>query len=215
MPRAPRIDIPGLVYHVTNRGTNRQAIYLSDKDRQDFLRLLLITRDEFPFVLHSYCLMTNHFHLLIQTIEHSISKTMQYLTGMYGSLFNRRHGHSGRLLQGRFHSIPVQEDTYFTVASRYIHLNPVRAGIVSNPGDYPWSNYGKLIRGEPDRIADPSFLLGYFGKETAIQRQRYQDFVESLISKPEVISERVLYRMGAWGNLKEIIKRNALAQTQR
>ncbi len=120
MPRAPRIDVPGLVYHVTNRGANKQDLFLSPQDYVDFLRIIAQTCDEFPFMLHAYCLMTNHFHLLLQTIDDSLSQTIQYLTGLYGQLFNRRYGRSGRLHQGRFHSIPVQEDSYFTVAARCI-----------------------------------------------------------------------------------------------
>lgn len=215
MPRLPRIDIPGLIYHVTNRGTNRQAIFHSDRDRQDFLRLLLTTQSEFPFTLHAYCLMTNHFHLLIQTINHSLSRTIQYWTGLYGSLFNRRHNRSGRMVQGRFHSIPVQEDSYFTVAARYIHLNPVRAGMVIRPEDYAWSNYGKLIRGEADPHVDTSFLMGYFGKQTQTQRQRYQEFVESELSRKELITQQALYRMRAWGNVGIITRRFGVAQQVR
>lgn len=206
MPRPPRIDIPGLIYHVTNRGTNRQRIFFSDQDRQDFCRRLIWTQEEHPFLLHAYCLMDNHFHLLIQTINKSLSRTIQYLTAIYGQLFNRRHARSGRVLQGRFHSIPVQEDAYFTVAARYIHLNPVRAGMVSKPEDYPWSNYGKLIRGEPDRLSDPSFLLGYFGKDADRQRMGYRGFVESVMGKSEPITQRELYKMRAWGDIKTILR---------
>jgi len=212
MPRSPRIDFPGLIYHVTNRGTNRQAIFLSDQDRQDFLRLALITRNEFPFILHAYCLMTNHFHLLIQTIEDSLSRTMQYMTGLYGQRFNRRYGRSGRLHQDRFHSIPVQDDAYFTVAARYIDLNAVRAGMALRPEEYPWCSYGRLVRGESDPLVDPSFLLGYFGKEPTGQRRRYQEFVESMMGKVEPITERALNRMTAWGNLSVITSRSAMAQ---
>jgi REP element-mobilizing transposase RayT len=212
MPRAPRIDVPGLVYHVTNRGTNKQALFLSDRDRLDFLRFIAQTRDEFPFTLHAYCLMTNHFHLLLQTIDHSLSRTIQYLTGLYGQLFNRRHGRSGRLHQGRFHSIPVQEDNYFTVAARYIHLNPVKAGMVAKPEDYRWSSYGAIVRGEADPVADPSFLLGYFGNDLSKQRWLYKNFVDSMIDKPEPITTRALYRMIAWGDPRFIKQRLAMAQ---
>jgi REP element-mobilizing transposase RayT len=212
MPRAPRIDVPGLIYHVTTRGTNQQPIFLSDRDRRDFLNLLSVTCSKFPFTLHAYCLMNNHFHLLIQTIQHSLSRTIQYVTSLYGQLFNNRYDRSGRVHQGRFHSIPVQENSYFLAAARYIHLNPVKAGLVTKPEDYPWSNYGGLLRRELDPLADSSFLLGYFGNDFEESRIRYQQFVESGINTPGTVTDRVLYRMRSWGNLNVILRRTSFAQ---
>ena len=199
MPRAARIDIPGLVYHITSRGVKRLPIFQDDADRQQFLRLLSRTRHEYPFQLHAYCLMTNHFHLLLQTVDHSLSKTMQYFKTAYAKWFNRQMGHVGHAFQGRFHSIPVQEDAYFTTVARYIHLNPVKAGLVKRPEDYPWSNYGRLLRAEADPLVDPSMLLGYFGMDISKQREKYRLFVEENIQKPEAVTERVLYRMRYWG----------------
>lgn len=199
MPRTPRIDIPDLVYHITSRGVKRLPIFHDDEDRQRFLRFLLQTQNEFPFRLHAYCLMTNHFHFLLQTIEGSLSTTMQYFNKLYAVWFNRKHDHGGHVFQSRFHSIPVEEDAYFTTVARYIHLNPVRAGIVLRPEGYAWSNYGRLMRGEPDPLVDPSFLFGYFGQDTALQRVKYRQFVEEMIHKQERITEKVLYRMRSWG----------------
>lgn len=184
---------------MTSRGVKRLPIFRDDNDRQRFLRLLSQTRHELPFRLHAYCLMTNHYHLLLQTIDHSLSKTMQYFKTIYAKWFNLQVGHVGHVFQGRFHSIPVQEDAYFTTVARYIHLNPVKAGIVKRPEDYPWSNYGRLIRGETDSITEPTVLLGYFGQDTNQQRARYRLFVEDNLTKPEAITERVLWRMRYWG----------------
>ena len=200
MPRAPRIDIPGLIYHVTARGVKKLPIFHDDEDRQRFLRLLSQTRLEFPFRLHAYCLMTNHYHLLLQTLENSLSKTMQYFKTLFAHSFNRKYGQVGHVFQGRFHSIPVQEDAYFTTVARYIHLNPVRAGIVKRPEDFPWSNYGRLIRGQIDPLVEPEFLLEYFGPEAARRRENYQRFVEEAIKKPEPVTEDILYRMRFWGS---------------
>src|ERR1700687_4914865 len=200
MPRAPRIDIPGLAYHITARGVKKLPIFHEEEDYQRFLRFLSQTRHEFPFQLHAYCLMTNHFHLLLQTVSCSLSQTMQYFNRIFAAWFNRKHGHVGHVFQGRFHSIPVQTDAYFTTVSRYIHLNPVRAGMVQRPEDYAWGNYRRLLLGEPDPLVDPRFLLGYFGQETTKQRENYRLFVEDMIGKHERVTDKVLARMRFWGS---------------
>src|ERR1700730_10475081 len=110
MPRAPRIDIPGTVYHITSRGVKQLPIFHAEEDRQQFLRYLKLTQQEFPFRLHAYCLMTNHYHLLLQTLEQSLSKTMQVFKTFFAKWHNRQYGHIGHVFQGRFHSIPVEED---------------------------------------------------------------------------------------------------------
>jgi REP element-mobilizing transposase RayT len=195
-----------LVYHVTNRGVRRLPIFLDDSDRQQFLRLLRRTQDRFPFRLHAYCLMTTHYHLLLQTIDVSLSTTMHYFKTLFAGWFNRQYGHAGHVFQGRFHSLPVEEDAYFTTVSRYIHLNPVRAGMAQRPEDYPWSNYGRLIRGEADPLVDPRFLLGYFlGEDRGRQREKYRRFVEAGLEKPETVTEHALQRMRSWGRLPEPI----------
>ena len=199
MPRAPRIDIPGLVYHLTARGVKRLPIFGDDQDRQEFLRLLRWTRDQFPFTLHAYCLMTNHYHLLLQTGNVALADLMQSFKTAYAKHFNRRHHHVGHVFQGRYHSIPVQEDAYFTTVARYIHLNPVKAGIVTAPQDFPWSDYPRLIKGEGDPLVESQFLLGYFGRDIALQREKYRLFVEDGISKQEPVTEKALYRMRFWG----------------
>jgi putative transposase len=199
MPRAPRIDIPGLVYHVTSRGNRQSDLFHDEEDRGRFLRFLSQARDEFPFQLHAYCLMTNHYHLLLQTIEDSLANTMQYFKSHYAIWFNRKYKHTGHLHQGRYHSIPVETDAYFTTVARYIHLNPVRAGMVARPEDYRWSNYERLIHGKADPLVDSRFLLDYFGRDVAIQRQKYRLFVEDGMKRREPITERVLQRMRFWG----------------
>jgi putative transposase len=199
MPRAARIDIPGLIYHVTNRGVKQLPIFHYDRDRQQFLRFLSRTCLKFPFRLHAYCLMTNHYHLLLQTLEGSLSQTMHYFNSLFAGWFNDRYKEVGHIFQGRFHSIPVEEDAYFKVVSRYIHLNPVRAGMVKRPEDYPWSNYSRLIRGEPDGLVDPQFLLDYFMGDPSARREKYKRFVEEGMIQPEPITESALRRMRFWG----------------
>ena len=215
MPRAPRIDIPGLIYHVTNRGVKRLPIFYDDDDRQQFLSHLSATLQKFPLRLHVYCLMTNHYHLLLQTLEGSLSKALHYFNTLFAGWFNRRHDHAGHVFQGRYHSIPVEEDSYFKVVSRYIHLNPVRAQIVHRPEEYAWSNYGRLIRGEPDSLADTRFLLDYFIGGPAEKRQKYKMFVEDLLGKPEPITEQVLQRMRFWGKPPTAYQQKIIALSQK
>ena len=211
MPRAPRIDFPSLVYHITSRGVKRLPIYHDDEDRHRFLRLLSVTRHKFPFKLHAYCLMTNHYHLLFQALECSLSKTMQYFNSLFATWLNRKHGHVGHVFQGRFHSITVETDAYFTTVARYIHLNPVRAGIVERPEEYIWSNFGRLIRGEPDPLVEPGVLLDFFGRDAESQREKYRRFVEEAIGKNEPVTERILQRMRHWGKPPNQL-RDALSQ---
>jgi putative transposase len=202
MPRPLRIAEPGIIYHLTNRGVKRLPIFHADEDRLDFLRLLNITNERYPFVLHAYCLMNNHYHLLLQPLRHSLSLIMQYFNSRYARRFNRRQGQSGHVFQARFHSLPVQTDAYLTVVSRYIHLNPYRAGMVTRPQDFVWSNYAAMIGGKADRWADPSFVLGYFGKDVAQQRAGYQRFVEDGMTRPEPIDHQVLLKMASWGTIR-------------
>jgi putative transposase len=199
--RPLRIAEPGVIYHLTNRGVKRMAIFHDDQDRLDFFRLLNVTRERYPFILHAYCLMSNHYHLLLQPLKHSLSRIMQYVNSRYARRFNRRQGHSGHAFQSRFHSLPVQTDAYLTTVSRYIHLNPYRAGMVDKAEHHRWSNYHALITGQSDPWCDPSFVLGYFGKEVGQQREAYRRFVEDGMTRAEPITQRVLLRMTSWGKL--------------
>jgi putative transposase len=177
MPRPPRLDIPGLTYHLTNRGVKRLPVFHDDEDRQRFLRLLLITREHLPFVVQDYSLMTNHFHLLIKTLETSLSEIMQYFTSRYAYWFNRKYGHVGHAFQSRFHSIPVQTDAYLAEVSAYIDLNAPRAGMVMRPEDYAWGGYRSIMTGAVDPIVNASELLGLFSDNRDRARVLYQQFV--------------------------------------
>ncbi len=200
MPRAPRQFIENGIYHVMSRGVKQSRIFRYDEDRLDFLRLVRLTQNDHPFILHDYSLMDNHYHLLLQPTIGSLSKIMQSINSVYSNRFNQRHGTTGHVLQGRFQSIPVETDAYLTTVSRYIQLNAYRAGIVSRPEDYRWSNYQATILGIADPIADPHFVLGYFGTNPARQREAYRRYVEEAMTQPEPVSEKVLGRMRSWGN---------------
>ncbi|HEX9779639.1 MAG TPA: transposase [bacterium] len=180
MPYPPRVCFDGAVYHVTTRGNNRHAIFIDEQDFRQALLILLRYKQRFHFILHAYALMPNHLHLLIQPSAGStISKIMQCMMITYTKHFNRRHERVGHVMQGRFHSRLIQDDTYLLVASRYIHLNPVRAGLVSTPGAYPWSSYPayELRAHNPLDLVDTELVLGIISPQRKRQRRAYRDFV--------------------------------------
>jgi len=148
MARPLRIQFAGALYHVISRGNERRAIVRDDADRHRRLGWLRRTVETYGWRLHAFVLMTNHEHLFVATPEPNLSAGMQYLGGSYTSYFNRRHRRSGHLFQGRFKGHLIEEEGYFLEVSRYIHLNPVRAGMVTRPQDYPWSSYCGLAYGK-------------------------------------------------------------------
>jgi len=178
MARPLRIEYPGGVYHVTSRGNARQAIFADDPDRGAFLELLGRVIERFNWLCHAYCLMGNHYHLLIETPEGNLSSGMRELNGRYTQTYNRRHGRVGHLLQGRYKAIVVDRDSYLLELCRYIVLNPVRTGVVKGPQAYRWSSYGATCGG----VAAPKWLhtdwlLQQFAKTRASAVRRYVAFV--------------------------------------
>ena len=141
MSRPLRIEFAGGLYHVTSRGDRREAIFLSDPDRLVFLALLEEVVLTYNWVVHAYCLMDNHYHLLIETPDANLSKGMRQLNGIYTQRFNRLHGRVGHVFQGRYKAVIIQKDEYLLEVARYIVLNPVRAQMLYNPADWPWSSY--------------------------------------------------------------------------
>ena len=127
MARPLRIEFPSALYHVTSRGDRREPIFEDDEDRRKFLRVLAETVDRFNWICHAYCLMTNHYHLVVETPEANLSKGMRQLNGVYTQASNRRHRRTGHLFQGRFKAILVDKDSYLLELTRYVVLNPVRA----------------------------------------------------------------------------------------
>ncbi|MFB6358685.1 MAG: transposase [Thiohalorhabdaceae bacterium] len=141
MARPLRIEYPGALYHVTARGDGRDWIYLDEEDRQAFLDLLGEVVGTFNWAVHAYCLMGNHYHLLVETPDANLGRGMRQLNGVYTQRFNRRHGRVGHVFQGRYKAILVEKDAYLLELARYIVLNPVRAGLIEEPGEWPWSSY--------------------------------------------------------------------------
>ncbi len=178
MSRPLRIEFPGALYHVTSRGNVRATIFLDDLDRSEFLSILADIVERSNWICHAYCLMGNHYHLLVETPEGNLSAGMRQLNGIYTQKLNRRHGRVGHVFQGRFKSILVEKDSYLLELCRYIVLNPVRAGIVEHPQDYAWSSF-KFSAGHSNA---PAFLftdwvLAQFGKNRQEAQKSYRDFV--------------------------------------
>ncbi|MCJ7778062.1 MAG: transposase [Sedimentisphaerales bacterium] len=140
MTRPLRIEYPGAFYHVINRGHRQETIVMDERDKERFLSCLERMARQFSVLVHSYCLMTNHYHLILETPEGNLSRALQWLNVSYATYYNRRHHYVGHLFQGRFKAVLVDAGEYLEALSRYIHLNPVRAGIESYAWDYTWSS---------------------------------------------------------------------------
>lgn len=184
MARPLRITYPGAFYHVTARGNEQKAVFKSKSDRIKFLGYLESASVRYNAEIHAYCLMVNHYHLLLETPSGNLPQIMRHINGAYTTYFNTKRARSGHLFQGRYRGILVEKDAYAKELSRYIHLNPVRADMVEKPEDYPWCSYsaymGKIKA--PDWLCR-GFILAFFGKKTATAQRRYRDFVETLLGR--------------------------------
>jgi REP element-mobilizing transposase RayT len=178
MSRPLRLQFPGAVYHVTSRGNARQDIFADDTDRRRFLDLLGREIEQHRWRCHAYCLMDNHYHLLVETPEANLSRGMGRLNMAYAQGFNRCHERVGHLFQGRFHAIVVEKDSHLLELCRYLVLNPVRAGTTATPEDWSWSSYRATAsgRGGPDWLTT-GWVLQHFGKADASARRAYRRFV--------------------------------------
>lgn len=179
MTRSLRIEYPGAVYHVTAHGTGRQNIFLNDSDRTRFLDRLLMTVNRHNWLCHAYCLMSNHYHLLLETSDGNLSAGMKLLNSAYAQYFNHSHDRTGHLFQGRFKAIVVEKESYLLELCRYIVLNPVRSGIVESPDDYKWSSY-RQTAGLYQRENSPlstEWILSQFGFDRFTAEREYALFV--------------------------------------
>ena len=178
MSRPIRIEFPDALYHVTARGDRREDIFEDDHDRQAFLQTLAAVVEQFNWLCYAWCLMDNHYHLLIQTPDANLSKGMRQLNGVFTQTSNRRHHRVGHLFQGRFKAILVDSDAYLLELARYVVLNPVRARIVKKPGDWRWSSYRASIGQVPaDSFLAIDGLLAQFAKRRSVAQARYAQFV--------------------------------------
>ena len=148
MARPLRIIYPGAFYHITSRGNEQRVIFKSQRDRKKFLSYLESATQRYDARIHAYCLMDNHYHLLIETPSGNLPQIMRHINGAYTTYFNVKHKRSGHLLQGRYKAILVEMDIYAKELSRYIHLNPLRAGMVELPEEYKWSSLPFYLKGK-------------------------------------------------------------------
>jgi REP element-mobilizing transposase RayT len=177
--RPLRIEYPGAFYHVTSRGNEGRTVFQSNREREKYLSYLESAHERYGAVIHVYCLMGNHYHLLLETPRGNLSKILHYINGAYTTYFNIKRGRSGHLFQGRFKGILVDKDEYCKELSRYVHLNPVRAGMVKAPLEYPWSSYRYFVgRDKRPEWLTTEFVLGDFGGEGGRGFKKYREYVE-------------------------------------
>lgn len=180
---------------MTSRGNARSEIVLDDEDRENWLELFNDVCYRFNWICHAYCLMSNHYHIIVETVESNLSKGMRQLNGVYTQTFNRRHRRVGHVFQGRYKAILVEKDSYLLELSRYVVLNPVRAQMVNDTADWPWSSYrASMSQAFSLRCLQVDWVLSQFGSGRELAIIRYQDFVRAGIGLPPV-----------WGKLKNQI----------
>jgi putative transposase len=219
MARPLRIQFPGAVYHITCRGNEQKAIFQDDADRRRFLEYLAQSLTVYSVKLHSYILMTNHFHLLVQTPLGNLAEFMRQFNITYTGYYNRRHNRSGHLYQGRYKSILVDKDAYLAVLSRYIHVNPVRIKAMEKAPleekiryliTYPWSSLpGYLMKRRKEGFIDYSLVLAEYGGETDRGRQAYRkalyaDLVAGVEIKDKILGQSIL---GSEGFIEWVMER--------
>jgi REP element-mobilizing transposase RayT len=219
MVRPLRIEFPGAAYHVTSRGNAKQDIFIDDEDRGSFLDLLSIVVERFNWLCHAYCLMGNHYHLLIETLDGNLSKGMRELNGVYTQGFNQRHRRVGHLYQGRYKAILVEKDNHLMSLCRYVVLNPLRVGLVEKPEQWRWSSYRATI----GLVKRPSFLtadwiLSQFDGKKRVAMVKYRRCVMEGIDKEspwETLKGQIYYGseefikqlsglLNEKGNIKEV-----------
>jgi putative transposase len=185
MSRPLRIAFPGALYHVTSRGNARAAIYINDADRRRFLDLLTDVVQHVNWLCHAFCLMDNHYHLVLETPDGNLSKGMRQLNGIYTQQFNRHHNRVGHVFQGRYKAILVERDSYLLTLCRYVVLNPVRAGMVKAVSAYHWSSYRATVGLDPcPSFLQTDWLLTQFAQDRLEAQRRYGQFVQDGIDQP-------------------------------
>jgi REP element-mobilizing transposase RayT len=209
MARPFRLSGENCLYHITSRGNDHKRIYVIPGNYERFLDYVKQAKERYRFYLYAYCLMPNHFHLLLETRLPNISKIMQYINSSYTTYYNIRHHRCGHLFQGRFKSLVVDRDNYFLEVSRYIHLNPVRAGIVKDPMAYNWSSFNEYL-GNKHKYIDNDQVRQYI----RMDRHQYRNFVLDGVNKAPDLMSKVYagFLLGTDSFIKNQLK-NLEAQT--
>ncbi|MBM7648452.1 REP element-mobilizing transposase RayT [Bacillus ectoiniformans] len=188
MARKHRQWFPGAIYHITNRGNRQAALFYDRYDWNKYLSLLEETRKMYPFYLHTYCLMSNHIHLQVETIDHHPQYMMKMLNTHYALYFNKRYQVVGHVFQGRYGAKLIDTVSYHLKVSKYIHLNPLEANMVKSPDQYPWSSHAVYVSDRPSPHVTTENILSYFPDP---KKEYYRRFVEDL-PFPSVISKPIL-----------------------
>jgi REP element-mobilizing transposase RayT len=184
MARPLRLQYPGAVYHISSRGNEKKAIFKEDRDREAFLDLLQQVNKRYHWICHAYCLMDNHYHLLIETPEGNLSLGMRQLNGVYTQLFNARHKRSGHLFQGRYQAIHIEKESHLLEVCRYVVLNPVRARLRKRPEEWTWSSYPGTAGSAPaHRCLSTDWVLGQFGGTRRKAQEEYRRYVQEGMGK--------------------------------
>ncbi len=215
MPRQPRLDAPGALHHVMGRGIERTNVFRDDGDRTDFVNRLAALARAGNLVVYAWALMPNHFHLLVRTGQWPLFRSMRRLLTGYVVNFNRRHKRYGHLFQNRYKSIVCDEDPYLLELTRYIHLNPVRGGLLhrlSALRRYPWTGHAAIL-GRVDRDwQDTATVLAYFGRGQRRAVQRYEAFVREGIAqgrRPELVGGGLLRSQGGWAQVLSLRRKGS------
>ncbi|NOX42898.1 MAG: addiction module toxin RelE [Gammaproteobacteria bacterium] len=195
MARPLRLELKNGLYHVTSRGDGREDIYVDDEDKNAWLKIFGASCQRYNWRCYAYCLMDNHYHIVVETAEPNLSKGMRHLNGVYTQAYNRRHNRVGRVFQGRFKGILVDKDEYLLELARYVVLNPIRAGMTKTIYAWRWSSYRAMLgKAEAPVWLETDWTLSYFGKRRKNAIKKYQEFVREGIGLPSI-----------WGNLKKQI----------
>lgn len=193
MSRPLRIEYEGAFYHVMSRGNARQAIYANDADRQCFLNILATVNDKYNWLIHAYCLMGNHYHLVVETLEANLSKGMRQLNGVYSQAYNRNHRKTGHVFEGRYKALLVQKESYLLQVAQYIVRNPVRAKITKSLQNYPWSSYPATAGYSlPHACLSTNLILAEFSQNESIAQKKYRESVNQG-------HEEELVKSASWG----------------
>ena len=208
MARPLRIEYDGAVYHVTSRGNERKVIFHDNKDRQMFLEVLSRITKQVNWLCHAYCLMDNHYHLVVETPEGNLSRGMRQLNGVYTQRYNKKYQRAGHLFQGRYKAILVEKESHLLEVCRYVVLNPLRAGLVRKPEQWRWSSY-RATAGldNPHQCLTVEWILSRFGKRAGMAQRRYREFVIAASGQEriwEAVKGQVV--LGSEGFVEKIIE---------